>query len=251
MRRNYVAPLAIILACGMLSACNTEEELLKQKLKVLEAEEKALVGIQQTLKDIQGLEGPGGVSIFLSEDLLNSVLAGADNIVIPVPGVDGATVQVRSMRADFKVGLPLVNVEAVAAKKGLDASLDLVGVALIETQVIEGAPQQLQLRVHLDSLVPRAKWGFFDFKLGGFARDLMQVKITDELRKVGEITIPIETKIPLSIPAKETSIAFTGVKGVVATPALSITGKATITTVLPLPDGLHVYGKITAKGGAI
>lgn len=251
MRRNYVAPLAIILACVMLSACNTEEELLKQKLKVLEAEEKALVGIQQTLKDIQGLEGPGGVSIFLSEDLLNSVLAGADNIVIPVPGVDGATVQVRSMRADFKVGLPLVNVEAVASKKGLDASLDLVGVALIETQVLEGDPQQLQLRVHLDSLVPRAKWGFFDFKFGGFARDLMQVKITDELRKVGEITIPIETKIPLSIPAKETPIAFTGVKGVVATPALSITGKATITTVLPLPDGLHVYGKITAKGGAI
>nr|EIU2702155.1 hypothetical protein [Pseudomonas aeruginosa] len=68
MRRNYVAPLAIILACVTLSACNTEEELLKQKLKVLEAEEKALVGIQQTLKDIQGLEGPGGVSIFLSED---------------------------------------------------------------------------------------------------------------------------------------------------------------------------------------
>lgn len=159
MRRNYVAPLAIILACGMLSACNTEEELLKQKLKVLEAEEKALVGIQQTLKDIQGLEGPGGVSIFYLR-ISSTPFLQADNIVIPVPGVDGATVQVRSMRADFKVGLPLVNVEAVAAKKGLDASLDLVGVALIETQVIEGAPQQLQLRVHLDSLVPRAKWGF-------------------------------------------------------------------------------------------
>lgn len=251
MNRRNMAAAAVILASALLTACNTEEELLKQKLKVVESEERALKGMHQTLQDIQGLEGPGTVSIFLSEDLLNSVLAGADNLVISVPGVEGATVKVRSMRADFRVGLPLVNVEAVAAKKGLDASLELVGIALIETQVVEGSPQQLQLRVHLDSLVPRAQWSIFDFKVGGFVRDLMQVKITEELRKVGEINFPIETEMPLKIPAQQTPVSFTGVKGYLATPAMSITGKAAVTKILTLPDGLHVYGKITAKGGAI
>jgi len=251
MDRRHLTAVALILASALLSACNTEEELLKQKLSVVEAEERALKGIQQTLQDIQGLEGPGSVSIFLSKDLLNSVLAGADNLVIPVPGVEGATVKVLSMRTDSRVGLPLVNVEAVASKKGLDASLELIGVAQIETQVVEGSPQQLKLRVHLDSLVPRAQWNIFDFKIGGFVRDLMQVKITEELKKVGEINIPVETEIPLNIPAKQSPVEFQGVKGYVATPAMSITGKASVTRVITLPDGLHIYGKVIAKGGAI
>jgi hypothetical protein len=32
---------------------------------------------------------------------------------------------------------------------------------------------------------------------------------------------------------------------------LSLMGKATVTKVVTLPDGLHVYGKLSAKGGAL
>lgn len=250
MRRSHYVVLAVIIISGLLSACtrNTEDELLKQRFEALKAEEQALANVQQTLQDPHGLEGPGSVSIFLSEDLLNSVMAGANNLVIPVSGIEGATVTIRSMRADFRVGLPRVNIDAVATKKGLDASLELVGVAELGIQVTDG---RLQMNVHLDSLVPRVQWSFFDFKIGGFVRDLMQVKILEEIRNGGEINIPIVTEIPLSIPAKQTPVAFTGVKGLLVSPALSIVGKAEIMKVLTLPDGLHVYGKISAKGGAI
>lgn len=215
MRRNYVAPLAIILACGMLSACNTEEELLKQKLKVLEAEEKALVGIQQTLKDIQGLEA-WRVSIFLSEDLLNSVLAGR---------------QYRHpctwrRRCNRPGSLHEGRLQSWAATRERGSSRSEEGPGCLSGSCWgcpdrnpgdRGCPTAAAASSSSRQPCTSRQMGLFDFKLGGFARDLMQVKITDELRKVGEITIPIETKIPLSIPAKETPIAFTGVKGVVAT----------------------------------
>lgn len=235
----------------LLAGCNTEEALQKQELELLVAEEKALQELREALKDVGGFEGSGRVSLFLSTDLLNGVLAGASGVKVAVPGVKGAEVLVNSMRTEFSLGFPLVRIDATATKSGIDASLKVVGTARIEPTVVAGSPQKLLLRIHLDSLVPRAQWGVFDWKMGGFVRDLMQVKLTEELRTVGVIEVPVEGNFPLNLPAKQTPVSFKGAHANISTPALSLAGKASVTQVLTLPDGLHVFGTVSASGAGL
>lgn len=253
MRLKFIKTLALWPLVALLWGCDTEEALLQQRLDVLTAEENALKDIQATFgSDPQSLEGPNQVSLFVSKDVINGILQGADNVTIEVPDLKGATITVESIRANFKMGYPLLDVKATAQKEGLDATLSLVGVArLIPTiePASESTPSQLQMKVVVDSLVPRAQWGFFDFKIGGFVRDLSQVKINDELRTAGVIRLPLETSIPLSIPAKQTPVSFTGATVSVATPDLSVTAKVSANRFIVLPDGLHVHGQINVASG--
>ncbi|QIM52727.1 hypothetical protein [Hydrogenophaga crocea] len=150
-------------------------------------------------------------------------------------------------------GYPLLNIDATAKKEGLDAELTVVGVARLMSTIVPsaaGKPPQLELTIHVDSLVPRAKWGFFDFGIRGFVRDLAQVRFNNELRTAGVIRIPVEVDIPLKVPAKQTPISFTGANAAVDTPDLSMHGKVSVTKVIVLPDGLHVYGQVSVTSGS-
>lgn len=253
MRRLRLAA-AVALPCALvLAGCDTDEELLKQRFEILKAEETALQELKTTLTaGVTALEGPGKVSVFLSDDVINGVLKGADGVVVPVPDVKGATITVKSIRTGFKMGYPLLNIDATAKKEGLDAELAVVGVARLMPTIVAGAvgkPTLLELKIHVDSLVPRAKWGFFDFGIRGFVRDLAQVKVNEELRTAGVIRVPVETDIPLKVPAKQTPVSFTGATATLSTPDLSMNGKASVTKIIILPDGLHVYGQIKAAAG--
>lgn len=241
--------MAVLCSALVLAGCNTDKELRQQELNLLIAEEKALLALESTLKDVQDLEGSGRVSLFLSTGLLNGILAAASNLRVPVPGVDGAEVLVKSMQTEFSLGLPLVRIEATASKKGLEPTLGISAVARLEPTIVAGHAPKLMLKLHLDSFVPRAKWGIFDWRIGGFVRDLSHVKLTEELRNLGVIEVPLEAHLPLSLPAKSTPVSFTGVHANVQTPALSLSGRVSASQVLTLPDGLHVYGALSAKGG--
>lgn len=248
MRLKRLA-LAAMLPFGLiLSGCDTEDDLLQQQFDVLKAEEVALQEFKETLSaGLAHLEGPSKVSIFVSDDVINGILKGADDLSVPVPDVKGATITVKSIRADFKMGYPLLNIDATATKEGIDAQLSIIGVARLIPTIVAGSagkPSQLELRMHVDSLVPRAQWGIFDFKMYGFVRDLLQAKLNDELRTAGIIRMPLEAEIPLTVPAKQTPITFTGANALVSTPDLSMKGKASINQFIVLPDGLHVYGQI-------
>lgn len=244
---------AVALPCALvLAGCDTEEALLKQRLEVLKAEEAALQSLKATLAagDTKPLEGPGKVSLFLSDDVINGVLKGADGVSVPLPEVKDASITVNSIRTDFKLGYPLLKIDATA-KKG-DFALSVVGVARLIPAVLApeaGKPAQLELKIHVDSLVPRAQWGIFDFRIQGFVRELAHVTINDKLRAAGVIRFPVETNIPLNVPAKQTTVSFTGATVAVSTPDLSLNGKATITNVIALPDGLHVYGQVNVAAG--
>ena len=73
--------------------------------------------------------------------------------------------------------------------------------------------------------------------------------VNDELRTAGVIRLPLETTIPLSIPAKQTPVSFPGANVSVATPDLSVTAKFSANRFIVLPDGLHVYGQINVASG--
>ncbi len=242
--------LALALVTVMLAGCDTDEELLRQRLNMLNAEEAALRELQAELSSNPEVEGSGTVSLFLSQDAINGILAGADGVVVPLPGIEGGEVIVKSLRASFRTGFPLVLVQATARKKGMSATLNLEGVARIQSTIIDsGAAKKLQLRVHVDSLVPNAKWSVFDFRINGFVKDLLQLKLSDAARTAGVIEIPMETSLPIKLPVRTFPVNVPGVNGSIATPALSMVGSASLARIITLPDGLHVYGRLQAGVG--
>lgn len=240
-----------ILSTLLVSGCSTERQLLKQRLSVLKYEEAALQNIKNTFSsELASVEGPGKVNFFISDDLINSVLKAADGIIIPVPDVRGLYITVNSIRTEFKMGYPLVNIDATAKKDRLNVSLDLVGVARVIPTILtdtSGKPSELELKIYVESLVPRAKWGVFDFRIHQIVRDFAQVQINDKLQTIGIIHLPIETDIPLKLPARQTQISFTGTHATISTPDFSMNGKALVTKVLTLTDGLHIYGEVKLK----
>lgn len=239
--------LALALTAVLLAGCDTDEELLRQRLNILKAEEAALRELQVELSARPEVEGSGTVSLFLSQDTINGILAGADGVVVPLPSIEGGEVIVKSLRASFRTGFPLVLVQATARKKGLDVTLDLEGVARIQPTIVDsGTPKKLQLRVHVDSLVPNARWSVFDFRINGFVKDLLQVKLSDAARTAGVIEIPVETSLLIKLPAQAFPASFPGVNVSIAAPGLSLVGSASLARIITLPDGLHVYGRLQA-----
>jgi hypothetical protein len=253
-RRHHFRAIALFGALVLLAGCNTDDDLNQQRLNVLKAEADSLEALKkdlsaQTPGGTSVFEGPGTVSIFLSKNLIDAALKGVGGVTMPVPNVEGATITITSVTADLKLGYPLVTIDAEATKKDIGLTVQVVGTARLETKIDTTGPSQLIVTVGLEELVPRAKWGIFDFKVGGFVKNLIKEKASKELNNLATIRVPITTDIPLAIPANQMPVSFPGAKAVVNTPAITVSGHAAVSRVLVLPDGLHVYGTLTAKVG--
>lgn len=241
--------VALSLCCLVaLTGCDTNKQLLQQELDLLHAEEKALIALEDALNTVQNLEDNGRFTLFFSTSLINGILTGASDYRVTIPGVNGAELFIKSMTAEFKLGLPLIRVEAVASRQGLQPQLDVSAVAKIEPILLLGDAPKLLLKMHIDSLVPRAKWGIFDWQVGGFVRDLSHVKLSEQILSIGTIEVPLETEFALSIPAKASPTSLTGAHLEIHTPQLELAGRVVANQVLALPDGLHVYGTVSTKG---
>ena len=250
-RLLHVGTLFICLIAFAGCKTNTEGELAQQQINVLKAEADSLEAMKKDLTTQPGgvnpvLDGPGTVSIFLSKNLINSALKGAAGVTLPVPNVKDATLTIKSINADLKLGYPLVTVDAEATKKDIGLTVQVVGTALLETK-IDSATSMLTVNVRLEELVPRAQWGMLDFKISGFVKDLIKAKASKELNNLAMIQIPIATDIPLGLPANQIPVTFPGAKAIISTPALNILGHVTVSRILVLPDGLHIYGLVAAK----
>jgi hypothetical protein len=244
--------LIVFAGCTLaLVGCNTEAELAQQRLNVLRAEADSLEALKKDLSatpaGASALEGPGAVSIFLSKRLINSALKLLDGITVPVPGGTSGTITVKSVSADLQLGYPLVRVDAEATRKDIGLTLQVVGTARLETSIDPARPSQMTISVRLEELVPRAKWGIFDFKIGGFVKDVIKAKVSKELSTLAVFQVPISADIPLALPASSMPVSFRGARGVVNTPAMTVLGHAIVSRVLVLPDGLHIYGTVSAK----
>ena len=114
--------------------------MAQQPLNVVKAEADSLEAMKKDLTTQPGgvnpvLDGPGTVSIFLSKNLINSALKGATGVTLPVPNVKDATLTIKSVTADLKLGYPLVTVDAEATKKDIGLTVQVVGTALLETKI--------------------------------------------------------------------------------------------------------------------
>src|SRR5262245_57676595 len=127
-------------------------------------------------------------------------------------------------------------------KSGVKA--DVSTVASLEP-VIDG--ENLRLRVHIESLVPQIDWWFFNFQIRGFVRDLVQVKLTEELNKadaLGAIVVPLSRESAFEIPSSTTPFTVTGVTGHITAPTYSLRMRTKVDKIICLPDGLHLFASV-------
>jgi hypothetical protein len=254
--RSALHAPALIIVLALLAGCSkdTKNEVAQQQFATLKAEADGLEAMKNDLIMRGGakqiLEGPDTVSIFLSKNLIDSALKGMAGTKIPVPNVKGATLSIKSVTADLRLGYPLVTVDAEATKKDVARTFEVVATGHLEAGVDPASPSQLTVKVQLDDLVPRAQWDGLDYKVRDFAQNLMDAETLKDLGNLGTIQIPIASDIPLAVEGIHAAVSFPGAQAIVSAPALRVTGHVTVTHTLTLPDGLHVYGVLSAKAGS-
>jgi hypothetical protein len=247
---------SLILFLALLTGCakNTQNELAEQQLDTLKAEADALEAMKNDLVMHGGarqiVEGHDTVSIFLSKNLIDSALKGMAGATLPVPKMKDGTLTIKSVTADLRLGFPLVTVDAEATKKDIARTFQVVGTGHLEAKVDPASPSELTVAVQLDDLVPNAQWDGFDYKVRNFVQDLMDDETLKDLGNLGTIRFPIATDIPLAVEGIHAPVSFPGAQAIISAPALAVTGHVTVSRVLTLPDGLHVYGVLSAKAGS-
>ncbi len=236
--------VVVFLECATLSGCSTTMLLKKQKLEYLTAEYASLGETKKLLDATANPEASGQFSIFVSQDTINNVLKVADGVKGPIPGVQGAIFHVDSVRAAFSEGLPILDIKAWAEKPQWKLKLQMTVTAAIEPIKSGISPSEMQFRVHITKVVPIASWWWLHFRIWGFARDLLQVKVAEYAKLLPDFKIPLQQDFVLTNPAANRLIRMSSpdgyVDGTVSVPGFEYHGQLSVNQVLFLSDGIHI-----------
>jgi len=226
-----------------LGGCDTQDQLQKQKVNAIEQESKMLSDLLQWLKS--GNAAKDQLRVFVSAKTVDALLTGLDNTVIQLPNTGGAQLTVRHVKTSFAVGFPRLAVDASVEKSGVKIAASVL--ATLEANVDNAQPDQLFLRVHVDSLVPVVSWSFLNLKIRGAVRDIAQVKLDELLNGpgvLGKVSVPLSQKFSIEIPAKSVPQTLPGAKVLISTPKITLPVAVKIEKIVYLSDGIHLFGKI-------
>jgi hypothetical protein len=236
----------LLLSLASFPGCSTKKLVKQEQLALLTAQYDYMQGTDSTLTSTPNPETASSMSVFVSQDTLNAVLKGADNYSAAIPGIDGAVFHLRSMRMQFGDGFPALTIDSEADKASIHASLQLQVYAVIEPSISNG---EIHFAVAVKKVVPIAHWCIFQFRLGGFVRDLIQLKLEEYAKLMPDMYLPLQQVFSTNGAAQEQPLNVTTssgrVDGAVSIPAYSATAKLQVTNVLFLRDGIHIYLKAT------
>jgi hypothetical protein len=182
-------------------------------------------------------------SVFLPVKTLNELFDGASGTSAPLPGA-GATLSVRKIQLDLACGAPTFRVTAVARKGELEVEMEIS--ALVDDITPDAAdPERAELRFLLLDVKPRASWGPFSFRLRGFVRDLLELKLAEYAAALPSLTVPLRWNSTYALPDAQVKVEFPVPSGTirarVATPGASGTLALKVKRVVYLKDGIHAY----------
>ena len=229
-----------------LAACDTEDELNRQRLTAVKRERAMFASFSEALKQGDFNPGSGVVIAFVSGKTVNDALAGLTNVKVELPNTSGAVLTVNKVSADFRTGFPGLNLDATVERSGVRASAYVA--ATIDAEVDDKNPDVLLLKVHIDGLVPKVTWGPFDLGIRGFVRDLAQTKLDDLVNGpsvLGKVSVPLSRQFVVTVPGYSVQKDLPGAKVTISAPALSLTVKTSIEKIIFLPDGIHIFGRTT------
>jgi hypothetical protein len=245
MRRTSLGAILPLIACAAASGCgNTHRALLKLQhadltTRITRCEEAATFLRQQPDPD-RGVD----VSVFVPAAALNTVLAGAVG-AYPLPSAN-AQLKIDKLAIDGVCGSPVVTLDATAIRGSLSVRMEAS--IVVDVAIDPKDPTHVVVRPILNDIKPVARWGFFEFALRGFVRELIQVKLAEYAATLPVFTVPVQANFPYNIPNANQPIEFPvpsgRIFGQLRTPGLSGAVKVDTTQFLFLKDGLHAYFKV-------
>ena len=247
MRRPLTEILVATMAVASLG-CGLRSAVLRLERSQLEQELGALRALDASLHS--GFPpGSRHVELFVSFDVVNQILAAADRLQFPIPGIRNATLRFDEIRFMPQDDSPGLIVKASATKGSLTVAAAVDAYLLIEDA---GQGQAPVLRVRVRKVAPVVKIWWVRLTHFVFLQRLATLK-ADELA-VNKIAfpLPLEKAFVLEAPA----VNATGrvntprnngswIEYRISRPAFSLPRTVHVDRYVFLRDGIHMFASIS------
>lgn len=245
-----VRPRLVLLLVVLVitqSGCYITRDALRSEKSRLQMELDALAAIERDLSD-PGFPGGGKhVVLNLGYDMINQVLAGADNLEAPIPQGSGAVLRIHEIRMTGQDATPLLSVRASAKKYGVTIDVAVTAMLLFEQP---DPTQPPVFRVRIVDIAPVLSWRSFTIRRMELARKVLVTK-ADELA-VNKIAfpVPMEQALRLDIPAvaQQTDVPTrpngSWIRYSVRKPGSTLQRVVRIDRVVFLSDGIHLFATV-------
>jgi hypothetical protein len=223
------------------------------RLGLLDAEYSYLASLRDILQKQANPELQNSISVFVSANALNSVLSGGDGLSFTLPKAKDTTVQVTSVRTEFRDGFPgiLSKIRVIRQNPSLSIDADLYGV--LEPRIDKADPTNLLLYVRPLYIklgtqglsASSSNEGVAETLLGDIASQYSDLlpHLTIPLAKDFSMSFP-SSQIPLPVPTQAGKL-----NGEVDVPGLSVQSTVSISGVLFLSDGVHLFVAANTQTG--
>jgi hypothetical protein len=215
------------------------------RLGLLNAEYSYLASLRDLLQKQANPESQSSVSVFVSANVLNSVLSGADGLSFALPKSKDTSVKLNSVRTEFRDGFPgvLANIEVSRQNPTLTTQAELYSV--LEPRIDKTDATNLLLYVHplyirigTQALsVSTENERKAESLLGDIASQYSELlpHLTIPLAKDFSVAFP-SNQLPLTVPTQAGKL-----NGQIDVPGLSLQSTVSVSGVLFLSDGVHVF----------
>lgn len=244
-RRPFV--LLLVFLVIPQSGCYLTRDALRQERSRLQMELDALTTLESQLSDSTFPGGGKHVVLKVGYDMINQVLAGADNLETPIPQGTGAVLRIHEIRMTGHDATPLLSVRASAKKYGVTLDVAVTAMLLFEQPDPTKPPV---FRVRIQDIAPVFTWRTFTLRKMELARKVLVTK-ADQLA-VNRIAfpVPMEQALRLDIPAvaQRTDVPTrpngSWIRYSVSKPASTLGRVVKIDRVVFLSDGIHLFATI-------
>lgn len=247
MKRLFgaIVALALIAAIGYGVYMYIHRRAQSGRIRLLDAEYSYLAALKDILQKQPDPESQNSLSVFVSGNSLNAVLAGANGTSVDLTKPSGTTLKLASVRTEFRDGFPGVVAEIQVASKNPALSFDAQLYGVLEPRIDKTDPTNLLLYFHplyvgtgtqpMSNSNDLAKItdGLLSELIGGYAQQLPHLTIP--LAQEFSVSFP-PNHLPFPVPVQAGQL-----NGEVDVPGLSLHSTIAVSGVLFLSDGVHAF----------
>lgn len=246
--RSKQAALPLLTASFLLAGCSTN-------VRLLELRRDQLLGIEQaaaSTRDLasQGTYGPERYDLYLmlNAQVFDQLLTGFDNRTVAIEGDRPIDITLSSVRMAFRPGYPDLTIAAKARdrKSGIEAEVELDLRLLIEGD--PAVPDTLYLKAVATRIVPKLRWGLFDFTRWRFARRLLELEAARLTERIPRISIPVQSEFVIGgkgttqVTRIDTGEGY--ILGNLTYPSTERSARISVRHILFLKNGIHLFADV-------
>ncbi len=245
VRLTMVPFLALLLLTQ--TGCYITRDALRSERSRLQMELAALEALE---RDLSSGSFPGGarhVVLKVGYDMINQVLAGADETEVPLPQGAGAVLRIHEIRMAGHAATPLLAVRASAEKYGVTVDVAVTAMLLFEQP---DPAQPPRFRVRIQAVAPVLTWRNFSLRRMELARKVLVTQADQLALNHIAFPVPLEHALRLDIPAvsQQTDVPTRSngswIRYRVSKPASTLNRAVRIDRVVFLSDGIHLFATV-------